>query len=76
MPENISALPLPRPANAEESPANVGLYVSGTALLSWVERVTKAFGGYRREKPRDPVEARLLRERGTPEHLIGPEKKL
>lgn len=48
---------------------------SGTAQLSWVERVTKAFGGYRREKPRDPVEARLLRERGTPEHLIGPEKK-
>ena len=41
--------------------------------LSWVERVVAAFGGYKREKPRDPEEARLLRERGTPEHLIGPE---
>lgn len=29
---------------------------------------------YRRERPRDADEARLLRERGTPEHLIGPEK--
>jgi hypothetical protein len=28
---------------------------------------------YRRERPRDPEEARLLRERGTPERLIGPE---
>jgi hypothetical protein len=33
-----------------------------------------AFGPYRRERPRDPDEARLLRERGTPEHLIGPER--
>ena len=30
---------------------------------------------YRRERPRDPEEARLLRERGTPEHLIGPERE-
>lgn len=29
---------------------------------------------YRRERPRDPDEAKLLRERGTPERLIGPEK--
>jgi hypothetical protein len=29
---------------------------------------------YRRERPRDPEKARLLRERGTPEHLIGPER--
>ena len=29
---------------------------------------------YRRERQRDPEEARLLRERGTPEHLIGPER--
>ncbi len=28
---------------------------------------------YRREGPRDPEEAGLLRERGTPERLIGPE---
>lgn len=27
----------------------------------------------RRERPRDPEKARLLRERGTPEHPIGPE---
>lgn len=27
---------------------------------------------YRRERPRDAEEARLLRERGTPERLIGP----
>jgi len=38
---------------------------------AWVRR---AFvGPYRRERPRDPEKARLLRERGTPEHLIGPE---
>ena len=29
---------------------------------------------YRRERPRDREKARLLRERGTPEHLIGPER--
>lgn len=29
---------------------------------------------YRRERPRDPEEARLLRERGTPERLIGPDR--
>lgn len=27
---------------------------------------------YVRERPRDPEEARLLRERGTPQRLIGP----
>jgi hypothetical protein len=36
------------------------------------ERLRAAFGAYRRERPRDTDEARLLRERGTPEHLIGP----
>jgi hypothetical protein len=30
---------------------------------------------YRRERPRDAEEGRLLRERGTPEHLIGPERE-
>lgn len=30
---------------------------------------------YRRERPRDPDEARLLRERGTPERLIGPTRE-
>jgi hypothetical protein len=37
-------------------------------------RIRAAFGPYRRERPRDSEKARLLRERGTPEHLIGPEK--
>jgi len=40
-----------------------------------VERIERAFAEpYRRERPRDREKARLLRERGTPEHLIGPEK--
>jgi len=39
-----------------------------------IERTRAAFGPYRRERPRDPEKARLLRERGTPEHLIGPER--
>ena len=30
---------------------------------------------YRRERPRDPDEARLLRERGTPKHLIAPDRE-
>jgi hypothetical protein len=38
-----------------------------------VARIEAAFvEPYRRERPRDPEKARLLRERGTPEHLIGP----
>jgi hypothetical protein len=38
-------------------------------------RVRRAFvEPYRRERPRDPEKAKLLRERGTPEHLIGPER--
>ena len=36
--------------------------------------IRAAFGEYRRERPRDRDEARLLREHGTPEHLIGPER--
>lgn len=38
-----------------------------------LEQIRTAFGEYRRERPRDREKARLLRERGTPEHLIGPE---
>jgi hypothetical protein len=38
-----------------------------------LERIRAAFGEYRRERPRDREKARLLRERGTPEDLIGPE---
>jgi hypothetical protein len=38
-------------------------------------RIARAFPRpYRRERPRDPEEARLLRERGTPERLIGPDR--
>jgi hypothetical protein len=39
-----------------------------------LERIRAAFGRYRRERPRDREKARLLRERGTPEDLIGPER--
>jgi hypothetical protein len=39
-------------------------------------RIATAFPRpYRRERPRNPDEARLLRERGTPEQLIGPERE-
>jgi hypothetical protein len=39
---------------------------------AWVRR---AFGEpYRRDRPRDAEKARLLRERGTPERLIGPDE--
>jgi hypothetical protein len=38
---------------------------------AWVRRAFVE--PYRRERPRDPEKARLLRERGTPENLIGPE---
>ena len=41
-----------------------------------VERVERAFAEpYRRKRRRDPEKARLLRERGTPEQLIGPVAK-
>jgi len=36
-------------------------------------KVVAALGPIRRDKPRDPVEARFLRSIGTPERLIGPE---
>jgi hypothetical protein len=36
-------------------------------------QIRASFGDYRRGRPRDPEKARLLRERGTPEHVIGPE---
>ena len=41
--------------------------------VAQVERVLEhALGPYRRERPRDPDESRLLRRIGTPERLIGP----
>ena len=46
---------------------------SAPEKAAWVERVRRAMPGpLRREKPREAREAALLRERGTPEHLIGP----
>ena len=39
---------------------------------AWVARVDRVLGPYRRERQRDPEEAALLREIGTPEELIGP----
>ena len=45
------------------------------AAQARLEQIARAFPRpYRRTRPRDPEEARLLRERGTPEELIGPEK--
>jgi len=37
-------------------------------------QVVARLGPYRRERPRDPVEAEFLRSIGTPERLIGPTK--
>jgi hypothetical protein len=43
------------------------------AALARIRMVDAAFGGpYRRERPRDPDEATMLRDIGTPEELIGP----
>ena len=40
-----------------------------------IERLTAGLPRpYRRERPRDPEEARFLRDRGTPERIIGPER--
>ncbi len=46
-----------------------------TVAQEWARRVRAGFPyPYTRERPRDADEALLLRERGTPERLIGPEK--
>jgi hypothetical protein len=39
---------------------------------AWAQRVQYALPPYERERPRDTLEAHLLRERGNPERLIGP----
>lgn len=39
---------------------------------AWVARVNASLPPYERRRPRDAHEAKLLRDRGTPEHLIGP----
>lgn len=43
-----------------------------TTARARLARLTAGLPPYRRERPRDADEARLLRERGTPERLIGP----
>lgn len=40
--------------------------------LARTREIQQAFPPYRRERPRDPDEAQLLRRNGTPERLIGP----
>lgn len=40
--------------------------------LARTREIQRAFPPYRRERPRDPDEAELLRRNGAPEHLIGP----
>jgi hypothetical protein len=45
---------------------------SRAANRAWAEKVRRALGPAVRTRPRDPDEARLLREAGTPERLIGP----
>jgi hypothetical protein len=45
-------------------------------LRAQIERLTSRLPRpYRRERPRDPGEAQFLRERGTPERLLGPERR-
>ena len=45
---------------------------SRDATRAWAEKVRRAFGSAARTKPRNADEARVLREAGTPERLIGP----
>lgn len=40
----------------------------------WANLVSRLMPPYRRNRRRDPLEAKLLRERGTPTSLIGPVK--
>ena len=42
---------------------------------SWAQQVLRALPTRQRERPRDPEEAALLRELGTPEELIGPARE-
>lgn len=45
---------------------------SREATRTWAQKVRRAFGSPARTKPRNADEARVLREAGTPERLIGP----
>lgn len=44
------------------------------ANAAWMKLVDRALPEYERRRPRDPKEAELLRQRGTPERLIGPSR--
>ncbi len=41
---------------------------------TWIMRVDRALPPYERRRPRGAKEAELLRQRGTPERLIGPSR--
>src|SRR5207253_4569131 len=41
---------------------------------AWIGRVDRALPAYERRRPRDAKEAELLRQRGTPERLMGPSR--
>jgi hypothetical protein len=45
------------------------------ASRTWSEKVRRAFGPAVRLRDREADEARVLREAGTPERLIGPSRK-
>ena len=45
------------------------------ANAAWMELVERALPAYERRRPRDAKEAELLRQRGTPERLIGPNRQ-
>lgn len=45
---------------------------SKAANRAWAEKVRRALGPVVRARPRNADEARVLREAGTPERLIGP----
>lgn len=42
---------------------------------AWAEKVRRAVGPTARSRPRNDDEARVLREAGTPERLIGPSQE-
>jgi hypothetical protein len=45
------------------------------ANAAWMKLVDRALPAYERRRPRDAREPELLRQRGTPERLIGPTRR-
>ncbi len=45
------------------------------AVRARSDALVRSFGEIRRDKPRDPVEAEMLRRIRTPERLIGPVRR-